>query len=67
MYFQYDKLSWLSTKKQMFRDNNVDEINQKFYSIYGSIEGQLASTESSSQPCLSLTAEAFWLLHECLS
>ena len=27
----------------MFRDNNVDEITQNFYSIYGSIEGQLVS------------------------
>ena len=43
LYFQYDKLSWLSKKKLMFRDNNVDEITQNFYSIYGSIEGQLVS------------------------
>lgn len=27
----------------MFRDNNVDEITQNFYSTYGSIEGQLVS------------------------
>ncbi len=27
----------------MFRDNNVDEITQNFYSIYGSIEGHLVS------------------------